>query len=91
MLLVLICVDLLTNIEQQNMRRKMEEQIWGTKRVCLLDLGFGYMMTLPELKKKGVFGTTVFKQKEVGWSKGSDAEKFLCYMQGKEVGYQAVF
>mmetsp|Transcript_18406 Transcript_18406/g.37730 ORF Transcript_18406/g.37730 Transcript_18406/m.37730 type:complete len:84 (+) Transcript_18406:984-1235(+) len=31
----------------------MTKPIWGTKRVCLLDSGFGYMSTLPELKKKG--------------------------------------
>ncbi len=68
----------------------MAKPLWGMKRVCLLDSGFGYMSTLPALEKKGVFGTTVFKQKQVGWPKGSDAQNVLHHMQGKEVGYQAV-
>mmetsp|Transcript_21172 Transcript_21172/g.44313 ORF Transcript_21172/g.44313 Transcript_21172/m.44313 type:complete len:323 (-) Transcript_21172:81-1049(-) len=68
----------------------MTKPIWGTKRVCLLDSGFGYMSTLPELKKKGIYGTTVLKQKGVGWPKGSDSKNILRHMQGKEVGYQAV-
>ncbi len=48
------------------------------------------MATLPELEKKGVFGTTVFKKKGVGWPQGSDAKQVLRHMQQKPVGYQAV-
>ncbi len=65
---------------------RLTEPLWGTKRVCILDSGFGYMSTLPELEKKGVYGTTVFKQKGVGWPKGSDAKNILRHMQGKDVG-----
>ncbi len=68
----------------------MTKSIWGTKRVCLLDSGFGYMSTLPELEKKAVYGTTVFKQKGNHWPKGSNAKNVLRHMQGKQVGYQAV-
>ena len=48
------------------------------------------MATLPELEKKGIFGTTVFKKKGVGWPRGSDAKTVLSHMQGKDVGYQTV-
>ncbi len=40
---------------------RLTEPIWGSKRVCLLDPSFRYMSTLPELEKKDVYGTTVFK------------------------------
>ncbi len=33
----------------------MTKSIWGTKRVCLLDSGFGYMSTLLELEKVSVW------------------------------------
>lgn len=69
---------------------RMTRTIWGTSRVCLLDSGFGYMTTLPELEKNGVFGTTVFKKKGVGWPKGSDAKNIVRHMHGKDVGYQVV-
>jgi hypothetical protein len=69
---------------------RLTKPIWGSNRVCLLDSGFGYMSTLPELEKKGVYGTTVFKKKGVGWPRGSDAKNVLKHMQGKQVGYQAV-
>ncbi len=51
----------------------MTQPLYDMDRVCLLDSGFGYMSTIPELKKKDVFGTVVFKQKGVGWPKPSDA------------------
>ncbi len=69
---------------------RLTKPIWGTNRVCLLDSGFGYMATLPELEKKGVFGTTVFKKKGVGWPRGSDAKNVFRHMQGRDVGYQVV-
>ncbi len=47
------------------------------------------MATLPKLKKKGVFGTIVFKKKGVEWLRGSDAKNVFCHMQGRDVGYQA--
>ncbi len=54
----------------------------------MLDSGFGYMATLPELQRKGLFGTTVFKKKGPGWPRGSDATNVVRHMQGKAVGYQ---
>ncbi len=66
------------------------QPLWGTKGVCLLDSGFGCVSTLPEFEKKGVFSMTVFKQKGVGWPKGSEAWNVLHHMQGKEVSNQAV-
>ncbi len=53
---------------------QMTKSIWGTKRVCLLNSRFGYMSTLPELEKHGIYGTMVLKQKGVGWPKGSDTK-----------------
>ncbi len=61
----------------------MTQPLWGTKRVCLLDLGFGYMLILAELERKGVFGMTLFTQKEVGCPNRSDAWNVLHHMQGR--------
>ncbi len=68
----------------------LTKPIWGTNWVCLLDSGFRYMTTLPELEKKMLCGTMVFKKKGMGWPRGSDAKNVLCHMQGKDLGYQAV-
>ncbi len=68
----------------------LRKSIQGTNWVCLLDSGFGYMATLPELEKKGVFGTTVFKKKWVGWPCDADAKRVLHHMQQKPVGYKVV-
>ncbi len=67
------------------------KSIWGSNQVYLLDSGFGYTTTLPELEKKDIFGTTVFKKKGVGWPAGSDAKTVLDHMQGKDVGYKTVW
>ncbi len=48
------------------------------------------MTTLTEFERKGMFGTTVFKKKGVGWSAGSDAKTSLALMQRRNNGYQTV-
>ncbi len=69
---------------------QLTNPIWGSNQVCLLDSGFGYMSTLPELKKKGAFGTILFMKKGFGWPSRSNARNIVAHMQGKNVGYQAV-
>ncbi len=49
------------------------------------------MSTLPELDKHGIYGTRVFKQKDVKWLKGSDVKNVLRHMQDKDVGYLIVY
>ncbi len=69
---------------------QLSKSIWGSNQVCLLNSGFGYISTLPELEKKSIFGTTVFKKKGVGWPGRSDARNAIALTQGKKVDYQAV-
>ncbi len=49
--------------------------IWGTKRVCLLELVFGKISALHKIIK-GIYGTKVYKQKSTNFLKVSNAKMF---------------
>ncbi len=54
-------------------------------RAVVLDLGFGYVPTVVELLKLGMFSTSFIKKKR-GWPKYTRAEEVLSEINGKDVG-----
>ena len=64
---------------------RMTRTIWGSGRVVLLDSGFGYLNCLGQLRRKGLFSTTVIKKKQ-HWPRGVDGDKILMNMSNKNVG-----
>ena len=59
--------------------------ICGLGQVVVLDLGFGYVSTLVELWKLGLFSTYVIKKKN-GWPKDTRTEEVLSEIHGKDIG-----
>ena len=64
---------------------RMTRTIWGSSRVVLLDSGFGYLPCLQALKGKGLYSTCVIK-KHAYWPAGTEGNKLLEEMSGREVG-----
>lgn len=64
---------------------RMSRPLWGTKRVVLLDSGFGQPACLAALLDKGLFGTCVIKKKRF-WPRGIRGEDILTHMHGRDVG-----
>ncbi len=98
--LTFFCMELVETVKDQPLEFEVEipktaafccwvtESIQRSSLCVMLDSGFGYMATLPELYKQGLFGTAVFKRMGPRQPKGSDASDIIWYIQGKEVGYQ---
>lgn len=63
---------------------RMMRPIWGSSRVILLDLGFGYLISLQVLKSKGLYGTMVVR-KRAYWLSGTEGSILLQKMTGKDV------
>ncbi len=55
----------------------MTKSIWGTKRVCLVDSGFGYISTLPELEKSKCMVPMFLSKREITGQRGPMQRKSL--------------
>lgn len=64
---------------------RMCKCIQGSARVVVLDSGFGYVPTVVELLKMGLYSTCVVKKKK-GWPKYTHCDEVLSEIHGKDVG-----
>ncbi len=64
----------------------MTKSIWGTKQVCLLDLGFGYMLMLPKLEKRESTEQQSWDRRELAGQRGLMQKIFCGICRGRRKG-----
>ena len=64
---------------------QVSESIYGSRRVVMMDNGFGYVPSVVQLKEKGLFSSIVIKKK-AHWPKFTKANEVVDHMIGKDVG-----